>query len=71
MTLPAILLTGARFPPNFLSSDVHQTPWGTITFTFTDCNTGTATWTPTLAGYTGGTLAISRLTQIDGTTCPQ
>ncbi len=36
MTLPAILLTGAKFPPNFKSSDITQTPWGTITFTFSD-----------------------------------
>jgi len=70
VTLPAVLLTGAKFPPNFLSSDVQQTPWGSLTFTFTDCNNGTATWAPTLAGYTAGSLAISRLTQIDGTTCP-
>jgi plastocyanin len=71
VTLPAIMLTGAKFPPNFKSSDITQMPWGTITFTFSDCNTGTATWAPTMAGYTGGTLPITRLTQIDGTSCPQ
>jgi len=71
VTLPAILLTGARFPPNFNSSDVTQTSWGTITFTFTDCNDGTASWVSTLPGYGSGSLPISRLTQIDGTVCPQ
>jgi len=68
--LPAILLTGAKFPPNFKSSDVNQTPWGTLTFTFTDCNNGTATWNSTLNGYGAGTLPIVRLTQIAGTICP-
>jgi len=74
VTLPAVLLTGAKFPPNFVSTDVTQTPWGTLTFTFTDCNNGTASWHSDLPGYNNNNdtpLAISRLTQIDGTTCPQ
>ena len=71
VTLPAVILTGAKFPPNFNSADVTQTPWGSLTFTFSDCNTGTVSWAPTLAGYPAGSLPITRLTQIDGTTCPQ
>ncbi|HXD84392.1 MAG TPA: plastocyanin/azurin family copper-binding protein, partial [Rudaea sp.] len=49
VTLPAILQTGARFPPNFNSADLRRIGtgpnppnlWGTLTFTFTDCNNGT------------------------------
>jgi Tol biopolymer transport system component len=70
VTLPAILSTGAKFPPNFKSSDLTQTAWGNITFSFTDCNNGTATWSSLLPGYATGALSITRLTQIDGTTCP-
>ena len=74
VTLPAIRLTGAKFPPNFVSTDVKGTPpdppWGTLTFTFSDCNHGTASWVSTLPGYGSGTLPITRLTQIAGTTCP-
>jgi subtilase family serine protease len=70
VTLPAILLTGAKFPPQFNSGDVHQTSWGTLTFTFTDCNNGTASWNSTVAGYGSGSLPITRLTQIEGTVCP-
>jgi plastocyanin len=76
-TLPAELLTGAKFPPNFNPADVHQlnnANWGTITFTFSDCNTGTASWHSDFAGYNDQNdtpMAITRLTQIDGTTCPQ
>jgi len=79
VTLPAILLSGARFPPNFNSTDVHRisndasTTWGTITFTFSDCNNGTVSWHSTVPGYNNANdtpLAITRLTQIAGTTCP-
>ena len=77
VTLPAIILTGARFPPNFNSADVHrQQPqgWGTITFSFSDCNHGTVSWHSDAAGYNNANdtpLPISRLTDIDGASCPQ
>jgi len=80
VTLPAILLTGAKFPPNFNGADVRRvsgdasTTWGTLTFTFTDCNNGTASWHSNVPGYVGANdtpLPITRLTQIAGTTCPQ
>jgi Repeat of unknown function (DUF5650) len=70
VTLPAIMLTGAKFPPNFNPGDVTQTAWGNLTFSFTDCNNGTATWSSPLPGYGMGSLPITRLTQIAGTTCP-
>jgi len=76
VTLPAQILTGAKFPPNFVPGDVHQMGgglWGHVTFTFADCNNGTVSWHSDLAGYNGendNPLAITRLTQIGGTTCP-
>jgi streptogramin lyase len=70
VTLPAQLVTGAMFPPHFNVSDVTKTPWGTLTFTFTGCDSGTVAWSSTLPGYGSGTLPISRLTRIKGTTCP-
>lgn len=70
VTLPAIILTGAKFPPNYNSSALTQTAWGNITFNFTDCNNGTATWSSPLPGYGVGSFPIVRLTQIDGTSCP-
>ena len=77
VTLPAIMLTGAKFPPNFNEADVHRVQpqgWGTITFTFNDCNNGTVSWHSDAPGYNNANdtpLAITRLTQIAGTTCPQ
>jgi plastocyanin len=78
VTLPATLYTGGRFPPNFNQADVTSLPfppgWGTLTFSFSDCNNGTVSWHSDLPGYNmdnDSPLTIARLTQIDGTTCPQ
>ena len=80
VTLPAFLLAGARFPPNFNPSDVHTVSpdssgrWGSLTFAFSDCSNGTVSWHSDLAGYNNANdtpVAIQRLTKIAGTTCPQ
>ena len=77
VTVPAEILTGAKFPPNFNPADVHTQGgalWGNLTFTFTDCNHGSVSWHSDMAGYNNQNdtpLALTRLTQIDGTTCPQ
>ncbi|MEP6484617.1 MAG: peptidoglycan DD-metalloendopeptidase family protein [Rudaea sp.] len=71
ITMTAYILTGAKFPPSFDTQDVTRTPWGDITFTFDDCDHGTVAWNSTLPGYASGTFPISRLSQIDGTNCPQ
>jgi hypothetical protein len=62
---------GAKFPPNFVTADAVGTPWGTLTFTFTDCTHGHVDWTATDPAFTPtGSLDIERLTQVAGTTCP-
>ena len=62
---------GARFPPNFLSSEAVGTPWGTLTFTFSDCDHGHVDWTTTDPAFTpSGGMDIQRLTQVAGTSCP-
>ncbi|HEX4479600.1 MAG TPA: hypothetical protein VH082_02230, partial [Rudaea sp.] len=70
MTLPASILTGAKFPPSYSVDDATLSQWGSLTFTFTDCDDATVNWNSILPGYASGTLAITRLTQIDGTVCP-
>jgi len=71
VTLPTYVSVGQKFPPNYNVSDRHLTQWGTLTFTFTDCNSGTASWTSTAAGYPpSGSFPIARVTSIAGTTCP-
>jgi len=73
VTLPAILETGGRFPPNFNSSTLTRTPWGLLTLTFADCSNGTATWASNpasaAAGYGDVSFPIRRLTSIAGTSC--
>lgn len=71
VTVPAALLTGPAFPPNFDPADVTKNPWGSMTFTFDDCFTGTVSWTSTLPGYGSGSMPLVHLSQIAGTQCPQ
>jgi hypothetical protein len=61
---------GGLFPPNFNPSQLQNQPWGTITFTFTDCNSGQVSWQPIVAGYTSGSIPITRLTMPAGLSCP-
>jgi plastocyanin len=62
---------GAKFPPNFNTDEAVGTPWGTLSFTFSDCTHGHVDWTSTDASFTAtGGMDIERLTQVAGTTCP-
>lgn len=61
---------GGRFFPNFDPSGVHNQFWGTLTFTFTDCNSGSVSWQPVVPGYTAGSMPIQRLTQPAVLACP-
>ena len=75
VTLPATILHGAKFPfpsANFNSADVQGTlgDWGTLAFTFGDCDHATVNWNSSLAAYGSGTMPIQRLTSIQGTGCP-
>ena len=69
VNLPAVVSTGARFPPNFHSQDITQTYWGSLTVSLTDCNHGIIAWESALAGYGSGSMPITRLTSIAGSAC--
>jgi hypothetical protein len=71
VTVPAVLTSGTSFSPNFVKANVTKTPWGNLTFAFTDCNNATLTWNSTLPGYGSGTEHLQRLTSIAGLSCPQ
>lgn len=64
--------SGSKFPPNFVSSDLTATDWGSITFTFTDCNNGTVSWNSKLPAYGSSTtpLPITKIIGVDGLSCP-
>jgi hypothetical protein len=63
------LPTGGRFIPNFNAADVVRNRWGSLTFTFTDCNHGRVEFA-SVAGYGSGSMNLSRLTQPAGLACP-
>jgi hypothetical protein len=71
VTMPALLVEGGRFPPHFDAALIERNAWGTLTFTFADCDHGTVQWTTRNPAFTGsGTMNLVRLTSIEGTTCP-
>jgi hypothetical protein len=65
-----VLTSGTSFPPGFKASNVKKTPWGNLTFSFTDCDHMTMAWTSTLPGYGSGAEQLQRLTSIAGLSCP-
>lgn len=60
---------GTSFPPNFNAANVQRRPWGQLRIRFSDCNNGSFSWTPTLAGYTAGSANVTRLTATEGEPC--
>jgi len=74
VVLPVFLEQGGAFPPNFDGSKITAPAWGALELKFTDCNNGTAEFTPNQAAvnaqYGHVTFPIARLTNIAGTTCP-
>jgi hypothetical protein len=61
---------GGRFPPNFDLHNLSNQFWGTITFIFSDCNSGQVSWQPASEGYSRGWMPITRLTMPAGLSCP-
>jgi len=75
VTIPAFLETGGAFPPQFDSNKLTRTTWGALTFTFTDCNNGTAAWVASDAAKAAGfedvaPFPIKRLSRVAGLSCP-
>jgi hypothetical protein len=62
---------GGGFPPDFNPGTVVSAPWGELLFTFTGCNSGTLTWTPSAAGFNAGQMPIARLTSPQGARCKE
>ena len=66
----ADLTTGGRWIPNFDSTRVVNNPWGTLTFSFTDCDHGRVDFASTYGNYGTNHMDLQRLTQPAGITCP-
>ena len=70
ITMTTIDGPGGRFAPNFDAAQVQNTPWGTLTLRFSDCNHGTLEWDSSVPGYGSGSMTIERLTLPAGLSCP-
>ena len=60
--------SGGRWIPNFDPRDVVRNAWGTLRFTFSDCDHGHVDFA-SVAGYGSGRMNLTRLTQPAGLTC--
>lgn len=66
----AFTVEGGAFPPNFDPAQILERSWGSITVTFSGCNTGFMTWTTSAQGFTTGSMPLQRLTTLWGVSCP-
>ncbi len=66
--VPATLSTGGRFIPNFNPAEVLRSPWGNLSFSFTDCTNGRVDF-DSVAGYGSGSMTLKRLTTPAGLNC--
>jgi hypothetical protein len=66
----AFTVEGGRFPPLFDAQQIVEVPWGSITVTFTGCDSGTMEWSTTAEGFQSGSMPLVRLTSLWGTACP-
>ena len=69
VNVPVYQATGGRWIPDFDPSQIVNSPWGTLTFTFTDCSHGSVDFNST-TGYGSGSMSLTRLTLPAGLTCP-
>jgi plastocyanin len=64
-----VQLTGGRWIPDFDPARIELHSWGTLTFTFADCNRGRVDFSAR-AGFGSGSMELTRLTLPAGISCP-
>jgi plastocyanin len=69
-TIDAQQTQGGQWIPNFNPANVTRPSWGTLTFSFTDCNHGRVDFSSSVVGYGEGHMDLTRLTQPAGLACP-
>ena len=62
--------SGGRWIPNFDARQIKHNDWGTLVFTFTDCNNGRVDFFSSDPGFGFGGMTLKRLTMPAGLTCP-
>ena len=61
--------SGGRWIPNFDARQVTHNAWGTLVFTFIDCNNGRVDFFSSDPGFGNGGMTLKRLTMPAGLTC--
>ena len=69
ITFNLLIPSGTDFGPTFDPNEVSMPAWGTATFTFDNCNSGSMTYDSLLKGYDSGSLGLTRLTNLSGLEC--
>ena len=59
--LDMFITSGPDFPPNYDAAALTVTPWGNLTFDFISDTRAVASWSSTVAGFSGGSMEISQL----------
>lgn len=68
-TLAMRAYTGALFPPDFRTADVSSSAWGNVQFTRTGSDSARIQWTPSVAGFSAGSMDLLRLSALTGRPC--
>lgn len=69
-TIKADQGVGGGWIPNFNPAEFHLQPWGTFTFSFSDCNHGRVDFASYPSDYGANHMDLTRLTLPAGLTCP-
>ena len=64
-----LMPSGPNFGPTYRPDELSFPPWGSATFKFDDCISGSMTYDSPLPGYGSGSLALTRLTELSGLEC--
>jgi YVTN family beta-propeller protein len=64
-----LMPSGTDFGPTYRPDELSFPPWGSATFKFDDCNSGSMTYDSPLSGYGSGSLTLTRLTELSGLEC--
>ncbi len=67
--ISTVFVEGGQFPPNFDASQAETEVWGDISFEFSDCDNAIVSWNPKVPGFNLGSLALTRLSSVDGLDC--
>ena len=64
-----VIPEGGQFGDLHDPNNINNTAWGSVTFTFNDCNNGQVSWQPQVNGFVSGSMPVVRSTAIHNLNC--